>query len=75
MRPWEDTPLCPCGGPLVTTQVAHWNHRAGVAARLVCCACGEGRVGSDAEVERASKADAAWEAEKARESLMEGQPQ
>lgn len=60
--PWHDTPMCPCGGPMVGRRVARWNHRAELAHRLVCCACGEGRIGTDEEVAQAERADAAWEA-------------
>lgn len=64
MKPWHDSPLCPCGGPLVTTPIANWNHRAKKTDRLVCCACGEGKVGSDEEYQRAVRSDAAWAAKK-----------
>jgi hypothetical protein len=74
LKPWEDTPMCqrvtarmstgtalPCRGPLIPTRAADWNHRAMADHRLVCCACGEGRVGTDSEVEQAEKAQRAWE--------------
>lgn len=63
MKPYHDTPICECGGPMVGRAVANWNHRAEREHRIVCCACGEGRVGTDAEVAQAEKADAAWKAE------------
>ena len=62
MKPYHDTPRCPlCEGPLVT---AEWSGN-GVRTegdRLCCAACGESCVGTDAEVEQAKKADAAYEA-------------
>lgn len=66
LKPWEDCPQCPCGGPMVTRAKADsgWNHRAHEGDRLVCCACGDGKIGTDAEVEQATRADAAWDDEK-----------
>lgn len=77
LKPWEDVPICPvmypyrppargmsrCNGPLVPKRAADWNHRAMEDHRLVCCACGEGQVGTDAEVEQAERAQRAWEEE------------
>lgn len=54
-----------CGGPMVTTAEAHWNHRAEPEHRLVCCACGEGRVGTDEEVAQAEAARKVHEADMA----------
>ena len=62
MLPHHDTPMCLCGGPMVLVGNAHFNHRANKGDRIVCCACGKGRRGTDAEVEQATKADAAWTA-------------
>lgn len=64
--PWHDCPKCQCGGPLVTVaDTDGWNHRAKPEDRLVCLGCGEGVVGTDAEVAQATAADAAWDAENA----------
>lgn len=74
VKAWHDTPLCPrpmtgkragdsCMGPLIPRRAADWNHRATAEARLVCCSCGEGQLGTDAEVERAERAQKAWERE------------
>jgi hypothetical protein len=57
---YADVPLCPCGGPLVGVEIAHWNHRAKLFDRLVCCACGQGRHGTEEEYKKSQKADAAW---------------
>ena len=78
LKPWEDTPSCPrgtsagtvCYGPLIPKRAADWNHRAMADHQLVCCACGEGQVGTDAEVEQAERAQRAWEAEEARQNAM-----
>ena len=51
---------------MILTENVTFNHRANTGDRIVCCACGTGRVGTDAEVEQARKADAAWETERAR---------
>lgn len=81
LKPWHDTPVCgrvtttpivggmavkPCGGPLLPRRAADWNHRASPEDGLVCCSCGEGVVGTDAEVEQAERAQQAWEAEERR---------
>lgn len=79
LKPWEDTPICQrpqegktrsggewvgkCYGPLIPKRAADWNHRADEDHRLVCCACGEGQVGTDSEVEQAERAQRAWEEE------------
>lgn len=55
-----DCPRCECGGPMVGIALADWNHRAKPDDRLVCPACGAGRVGTDAEVAQATEADAEW---------------
>ena len=66
IHPWHDTPTCGvngCAGPMVcisNNDDGMWNHRAKPGDRTVCCACGEGRVGTDAEYEQAAHADAAW---------------
>lgn len=78
LKPWEDTPMCPmlsldgatCRSPLIPKRAADWNHRADDGHRLVCCACGEGQVGTDSEVEQAERAQRAWEAEEARQNAM-----
>lgn len=65
LPPWHESLLCDvrgCRGPMVTVAIAQWNHRAKTGDRIVCCACGNGRVGTDEEVEQARAADAAWEA-------------
>lgn len=64
LKPWHDTPRCAlCRGPLVTVE---WSGRMDRVRnqddRLICCACGESCRGSDAEVEQAKRADAAWDA-------------
>ena len=78
MKSWHDTPRCEairrlrlgvqgvCEGPMVLVATAIFNHCANPGDRIVCCACGTGRPGTDAEVAQARKADAAWEAERAR---------
>jgi hypothetical protein len=81
LKPWHDTPLCPrdvakpgtgghgpCRGPLIPRRAADWNHCAEPEHRLVCCSCGEGQVGTDAEVEQAERAQQAWEEEERRHS-------
>lgn len=59
--PWHE---CSRGlrGPMVGIASAHWNHRANPGDRLVCCACGDGIVGTDEQVAQAAAADAAHEA-------------
>ena len=82
-KPWHDTPLCPrptsgkhaggsCMGPLIPKRAADWNHRAAPDERLVCCSCGNGQVGTDAEVEQAERAQKAWDAEEARQTPAQG---
>ena len=63
-KPWHDTPRCrPCGGPLVTPEWAGRRDRVSDPGhRLICCACGISCLGTDAEVEQAKKADAAYDA-------------
>jgi hypothetical protein len=63
MKPYHDTPTCHCGGPMVLVENATWNHRADDGERIVCCACGDGRAGTDAEFEQARRADEAWKTE------------
>lgn len=60
----------PCNGHLIPKRAADWNHRAMADHQLVCCACGEGQVGTDAEVEQAERAQRAWEAEEARQNAV-----
>jgi hypothetical protein len=52
LLPCHDTPTCTCGGPMVGIGNAHWNHRADDGDRIVCCACGDGRPGTEAEASR-----------------------
>lgn len=59
-------------GPLIPKRAADWNHRASEEHRLVCCSCGEGQVGTDAEVAQAEAAQQAWEAEEARQGGASG---
>lgn len=81
VKPWHNTPTCrrsitreilaglhatTCKGPLIPKRAADWNHRAMPEHRLVCCSCGNGQVGTDEDVERAERAQNAWEAEEAR---------
>ena len=73
LKPWHDTPVCnqnTCTGPLIPKRSADWNHRATAVDRLVCCSCGLGCVGSDAEVEQAERAQVAWDAEEKRQRGM-----
>lgn len=80
IKPWHDTPSCErprttdpsraCGGPLIPRRAADWNHRANHEDRLVCCSCGEGQVGTDAEVEQAERAQQAWEEEERRHAVV-----
>lgn len=68
--PYCDVPLCPvsgCNGPLVTRAEHHRRWEYDPAHRLICLNCGEGRVGTDAEVEQAERARVAWEAKRAEE--------
>ena len=80
LKPWHDTPQCRrlvakpgtgaaggCGGPLIPKVAADWNHRADSEDRLVCCSCGYGSVGTEAEVEQAERAQRAWEEEEERQ--------
>ncbi len=55
-----------CGGPLVGIAWAETDRWDGPPeARLLCCACGKGIVGTDAEVEQARLADEAYTAAEA----------
>lgn len=58
MKPWHDVPRCSCGGPLVAYDL----RREG---RLRCCACGQHTHGTDEQVERAKRADAAYDEHRA----------
>jgi hypothetical protein len=63
-----DVPLChaPCNGPLVTRAEHHRGNEYDPAHRLVCLNCGDGRHGTDAEVEQAERARDAWAAHEGR---------
>lgn len=64
MKPEHNCPACPkCGARCgVPVEAADWNHRAGPLDRIACPTCGTGWRGTDAEVEQARTAQAAWEA-------------
>lgn len=67
-KPASKTPDCPpcpeCKTPIGAP--IHTHHRGAEyprEVRLVCHACGHGWIGTDAEVEQAERAEAAWEAQ------------
>lgn len=64
MNPGTNWPPCPhCGlGPTVPRARADWNHRAKPGDRIVCSACGDGWVGTIAEVTQATAAQLEWDA-------------
>lgn len=74
--PWHDTPTCDasdgqyagvsaergvCGGPMVPVGKIVNGHSGPSGARIVCVACGHGRVGTSDEVARAERSSRAWE--------------
>ena len=68
--PARDCPVCPecylaLGTPIVAAEVERWDGPDN--ATLYCPSCGEGWVGTEAEVQQAEKAWAAYEAEMAAE--------
>ena len=61
----QDVPLCPspgCRGPLVLREEHGRGAEYAARVRLVCLNCGDGFIGTDADVAKASKARDAWKA-------------
>jgi len=58
--PWHDTATCEdpdCLGPMVP---AGAGERCGPDGRIMCAACGHGRIGSPADVAKVERASHAW---------------
>lgn len=61
-QPYHRCPKCPkCGGPGVTVPYAPRPECYSAPTNLVCCACGDGWIGTPKEVAQARRADAAYD--------------
>jgi hypothetical protein len=69
--PWHDTPRCEapdrdgpkgvCGLAMVPVSQMSNGYGGPAGSRIACSGCGEGRVGTAAEVRQAERAQRAWE--------------
>jgi len=61
MKPWHDCPTCPsCSGPCGSTCPTD-GAEAPRMGELRCLACGHEWAASEADLEQARRADAAWQ--------------
>lgn len=62
--PWHDTATCEdpeCQGPMVPVEEMANGYGGPVGSRIACSACGEGRVGTEDDVQKTRRAALAWD--------------
>lgn len=69
VKPWHDCPACPgCGSTVGCTRDHHSRGEDYPEDVTLCCpACGHGWTGSAEDLEKARRADAAWDEERRRQ--------